>query len=287
MSSEGLISDISVCTWNILAPCYKRLSSEYDRESAYESQWRSRHLSIIRLLQSLQLHIICLQEFWLDDPLFVQLYESHLSSIYSSYYVRRTHGLGDGLAIFIDRKHFQLIDKVDLLLHDIGNRVGLLLHLQFHGKCLLLVNIHLTFPHNAYDRRLRLTQMKQFLHLIEEYRKKKNLYNQCSIILCGDFNEASDNDPVYQFMTQQSFQSSYFVVHGIEPKVTHLTHRNDQLGVDFIFYRSNVLRPVSSDLIPHGCDQNKWEDSSGWNLSDHRAILTTFQFNDPTENSDL
>lgn len=281
-----MINDVSVCTLNVLAPCYKRLSSEYDRESAYESLWRSRHLSIIHLLQSLQLDFICLQEFWLDNPSFVQLYESHLSSKYSPYYVRRTHGLDDGLAIFVDRTHFQVIDQVDLLLHDIGNRVGLLLHLQFNGQDLLLVNIHLTFPHNAYDRRLRLTQMKQFLHLIEEYQTKKNLLKQCSIILCGDFNEASDNDPVYQYMLQQSFQSSYLIVHGTEPKVTHLTHRNEQLGVDFIFYQSNVLRPVSSDLIPHGCDQHKWADSSGWNLSDHRAVLTTFQYNDRPENSD-
>ena len=284
---EKMVNNVSVCTFNVLAPCYKRLSSEFDRESAHESLWRSRHLSIINLLQSLQIHFICLQEFWLDNPTFVHLYESHLSSKYSSYYVRRTGGLDDGLAIFIDRTHFEVIDKIDLLLHDIGNRVGLLLHLQFNGQCLLLVNIHLTFPHNVYDRRLRLTQMKQFLHLIEEYQIKKNLLNQCSIIFCGDFNEASDDDPVYQLILQKSFRSSYSIVHGKEPKVTHLTHRDEQLGVDFIFYQSNILRPISSDLIPRGCDQYKWQDSSNWNLSDHRAILTTFQYSDQHEKTDL
>lgn len=287
MALKKTINDVSICTFNVLAPCYKRLSSEYDRESANESLWRSRHLSIINLLQSLQIHLICLQEFWLNNPTFVHLYESHLSSKYSSYYVRRTHGLDDGLAIFVDRTHFQVIDKVDLLLHDIGNRVGLLLHLQFNDQYLLLVNIHLTFPHNVYDRRLRLTQMKQFLHLIEEYQIKKNLLNRCSVILCGDFNEAFDNDPVYQLMIQKSFQSSFFIVHGKEPKVTHLTHRNEQLGVDFIFYQSNILQPISSDLIPHGCDQHKWQDSSGWNLSDHRAILTTFQQRDQQDRTDF
>ncbi len=155
-----MMNNFSICTFNILVPYYKRLSSEYDRENDYESTWKSRHLSIINLLQSLQIHLICLQEFWLNDRSFVDLYESHLSSRYSVHYVQRTHDLDDGLAIFVDRNYFEVVDKVDLLLYDIGNRVGLLLNLEYNnGKCLLLVNIHLTFPHNAFDRRLRLTQM--------------------------------------------------------------------------------------------------------------------------------
>ena len=68
-----------MCTFNVLAPCYKRLSSENDRESSYESLWKQRHLSIINLLKSLEINLICLQEFWLDEQSFIDLYESHLS----------------------------------------------------------------------------------------------------------------------------------------------------------------------------------------------------------------
>lgn len=100
--------------------------------------------------------------------------------------------------------------KVDLLLYDIKNRVGLLLHLQLNGQNLLLVNIHLTFPHNAYDRRSRLTQMKQFLHLIEAYQTKKNLLKQWSVIICEDVNGASDNDPVYQLLDTKIFSIILF-----------------------------------------------------------------------------
>jgi mRNA deadenylase 3'-5' endonuclease subunit Ccr4 len=284
--SPTATTNLSVCTFNVLAPCYKRLSSENDRESAYESIWRSRHLSIINLLQSLQIHLICLQEFWLDERSFIDLYESQLSSKYSFHYVRRTHNLDDGLAILVDRNHLKVIDQYDLLLHDIGNRVGLLLNLEYNGQCLLLINIHLTFPHNSFDRQLRLTQIKRFLQLINEYQIKKNLLNKCSIILCGDFNSSSDNDTVYQLLEKQ-FQSSYLVINGKEPKVTHLTHRNDQLGVDFIFYQSNILQPISSELIPRGCDQRKWNDNSEWNLSDHRAVLTTFEYKDNQQKIDL
>lgn len=282
MSSISTTNILSICTFNILAPCYKRLSSEYDRESADKSVWQSRHLSIIRLLESLQINLICLQEFWLNEPSFTQLYESHLASRYSFHYVQRTNDLDDGLAILVDRNFFKVIDKYDLLLNDIGNRVGLLLNLEYNGKCLLLINIHLTFPHNAFDRRLRLTQIKKFVEMINEYQTKNDLLNKCSIILCGDFNAACEDDPVYQFLGKQ-FQSSYFIVHRREPKVTHLTHRNEQLGVDFIFYQSNVLRPISSELIPHGCNEQMWNDTSGWTLSDHRGVLSKFQIKDNQE----
>lgn len=268
---------LSICTFNILAPCYKRLSSEYDRESSYKSLWQSRHLSIINLLQSLEIHLICLQEFWLNEPAFSQLYETHLSSKYSFHYVQRTNDLDDGLAILVDKNYLKVIDQYDLLLYDIGNRVGLLLNLEYNGKCLLLVNIHLTFPHNSFDRRLRLTQIKQFLELIHEYQEKHNLLNKCSIILCGDFNSPYENDSVYQFIEKQ-YQSSYRFIHEKEPKVTHLTHRNEQLGVDFIFYKSNILQPITSELIPRGCDEQRWNDNSEWMLSDHRAVLSVFQY---------
>ena len=63
MSIEEKRNEFTLCTFNILAPCYKRLSNESDRESFYETQWKDRHLSIIKLLQSLEIDVICLQEF--------------------------------------------------------------------------------------------------------------------------------------------------------------------------------------------------------------------------------
>jgi len=275
MSSNTL----SVCTFNVLSPCYKRLSSEYDRESAYESLWQTRHLSIINLLQSLEINLICLQEYWFKNPLFTQLYQSYLSSKYSFYTLQRTGLLDDGLAILVDSKYLKVIDKCEFKLNDIGHRVGLLLHIEFNQKSLLIINIHLTFPHYRFERRVRLKQIKKFLDLIYEYQLSKNLLNKCSIILCGDFNSSYHNDPVYQLIEKQ-FQSSYKFIHGYEPHVTHLTHRNEQLGVDFIFYKSNLFQPISSELIPRGCNHLIWNDKSQWKLSDHRPLLTTFKYNE-------
>jgi mRNA deadenylase 3'-5' endonuclease subunit Ccr4 len=271
-----LSNTLSVCTFNILSPCYKRLSSEYDRESAHESLWQTRHLSIIKLLQSLEINLICLQEFWFKNPLFAQLYQSNLSSKYSFYTLRRTGFLDDGLAILVDSKNVQFVNKCEFKLNDIGHRIGLLLHLEFDGKPLLLFNVHLTFPHYRFERHVRLKQIKKFLDLIHDYQLSKNLVNKCSIILCGDFNSSYHNDPVYHII-EKHYQSSYKLIHGYEPYVTHLTHRNEQLGVDFIFYKSKNLQPISSELIPKGCNHLIWNDESNWELSDHRAVLTTFK----------
>ncbi|CAF1104548.1 unnamed protein product [Adineta steineri] len=270
----------SVCTFNILAPCYKRLSSETDRESAYDNLWQTRHSSIIELLQSLESNIICLQEFWLKSSVFTQLYKSNLSSKYNFYTLQRTGSLDDGLAILVDSNHIKVIDKCELILNDIGNRVGLLLHMEFNGNNLLLLNVHLTFPHHRFELGVRLKQIEKFLELIYDYQKSKNLLNQCSIIICGDFNSSHYNDPVYQLIEKSQFLSSYRFIHGNEPYVTHLTHRKEQLGVDFIFYKSNIFQPISSELIPRGCNHLIWHDDSQWKLSDHRAILTTFQSKD-------
>ena len=197
---------------------------------------------------------------------------------HSFYYVQRTCDLDDGLGIFLRKKStLKFINQKNLYLNDIGNRVALLLHLKYENNPLLIINIHLTFPHHSSDRQLRIVQMNRFLHLIDEYRQSANLLDkQCSIILCGDLNSPDDNDPVYHQLIQ-TFQSSYRIIHGKEPQVTHLTHRNEEVSTDFIFYSSNCFIPIESQLIPKGSNQFLWNDSTNWTLSDHRAILTKFQ----------
>ena len=76
-----------------------------------------------------------------------------LQTKYSFYYTQRTNDFDDGLAIHSDRNHLKVIDKYDLVLNDIGNRVGLLLNIKYNEKCFLLSNIYLIFSYNSYDYR--------------------------------------------------------------------------------------------------------------------------------------
>lgn len=279
MSNDEKRKTFSLCTFNILAPCYKRLSNEYDRESSYENKWKSRHLSIIKLLQTLEIDLICFQEFWLDENDFRLFYESHFNETHSFYYVQRTHELNDGLAIFLNKTSpLKYHRQKNLYLNDVGNRVGLLLHLKYEKQSILIVNVHLTFPHHDFDRRLRIEQMNRFIQLIDEYRRTEHLdETNSSTIICGDLNSPDENDPVYHQLIR-TYKSSYKQIHGKEPRVTHLTHRNDQVCTDFIFYFSKIFLPIQTDLIPKGSNESIWNDATQWSLSDHRAILTRFQF---------
>lgn len=52
---------ISVTTFNILAPIYKRVSGDGERESADEARWKKRNQEIVELLLTKRSSIICLQ----------------------------------------------------------------------------------------------------------------------------------------------------------------------------------------------------------------------------------
>lgn len=59
--SEAGADFITVTTFNILAPIYKRVSVEGDRESADEARWKKRNEDIVKLLLAKGSSIICLQ----------------------------------------------------------------------------------------------------------------------------------------------------------------------------------------------------------------------------------
>lgn len=56
------------------------------------------------------------------------------------------------------------------------------------------------------------------------------------LFLAGDFN-GSPTGPIYKFFIENGFQSSYPMVHGREPLITHLDHNCSPLAVDYVFYR--------------------------------------------------
>jgi len=178
-SYRVVMNNLSVFTFNILELCYIHLLWEYNWKGSYESIWQSYHLSIMNLLQFLEIYLICLEEFLLIDHSFVDLYKSYLPS---KYFFIMFNELMISMIIFnilIDKNHWKVFDRYNLLLDDIENHIGLLLNLQFNEKCLLLINIHLTFPHNSFNDRWRLMQIKKFLF----FNLWISIKNKCLIII--------------------------------------------------------------------------------------------------------
>ncbi|EFA81747.1 hypothetical protein PPL_05741 [Heterostelium album PN500] len=226
---------LSITTFNILAPCYEKST-----EHSY-----SRQEDIIKTLLSLNSDIINLQEFYFNEE-FESLYTTRLAAKYNSIALKRTNQKKDGLAIFIKRS-YQIITKKPLRFNDQGDRVALFLHIKSDiGAEFIIVNTHLTFPHNQFDEEvLRLSQIQSVQASIDSYVRQLNVGYELPVLICGDFNSPNgliDKCVVYQFLKTNQYLSTFNILHP-ETKhfVSHKNHLQQEVGVDFIYLRDHQL----------------------------------------------
>ncbi|KAH1061587.1 hypothetical protein AAZX31_02G208100 [Glycine max] len=216
---------ITCTTFNILAPIYKRLNHEDQscRESDYKACWLTRNQRILDWLLYERSSIICLQEFWIGNDEFVNLYDKRLGDAgYINLKLGRTNNRGDGLLIAVQKEYFTVVNHKELHFNDCGDRVAQLLHLELafpFSQCqnsdvrheILIVNTHLLFPHDSSLCLVRLHQVYKILQYVESYQKEYQL-KPLPIMLCGDWN-GSKRGHVYQFLRSQGFVSSYDAAH--------------------------------------------------------------------------
>lgn len=246
---------ITCTTFNILAPIYKRLNVNNDknqdsRESDYRAYWLVRNQKILDSLLRERSSIICLQEFWVGNEELVNMYEKRLGDAgYLNFKLARTNNRGDGLLIAVRKEHFRVISHRELLFNDCGDRVAQLLHVELAAPYspsrnndtrqeILIVNTHLLFPHDSSLSLVRLNQVYKILQYVESYQKENKL-SPTPIMLCGDWN-GSKRGHVYKFLRSLGFVSSYDNAHQYTDAdahkwVSHLNHRGNICGVDFIW----------------------------------------------------
>ncbi|KDP28387.1 hypothetical protein JCGZ_14158 [Jatropha curcas] len=250
---------ISCTTFNILAPCYKRLDNkdQNKRESDSRAFWFARNQSILDWLLFERSSIICLQEFWIDNKELVHLYQERLRDAgYITFQLARTNKREDGLLTAVHKDYFSVLNYHELLFNDFGDRVAQLLHVQSavpltqnrKGNApqeFLIVNTHLLFPHDSSLSIVRLHQVYKILQSVETYQRE-NKKSHMPIILCGDWN-GSKRGHVYKFLRSQGFVSSYDIAHQYTDSdadahkwVSHRNHRGNICGVDFIWLRNPI-----------------------------------------------
>ncbi|XP_022735139.1 uncharacterized calcium-binding protein At1g02270-like isoform X2 [Durio zibethinus] len=248
---------VSCTTFNILAPIYKRLDQQNQsvRESDFRAFWLARNERIVDWLLYERSSIICLQEFWVGNEELVHMYEERLGAAgYDTFKLARTNNRGDGLLTAIHKEYFRVLNHRELLFNDFGDRVAQLLHVQavvplsqnrndIVEQEILIVNTHLLFPHDSSLSIVRLHQVYKILQYLETYQRENKL-NQMPVILCGDWN-GSKRGHVYKFLRSQGFVSSYDIAHqytdgdaDAHKWVSHLNHRGNICGVDFIWLRN-------------------------------------------------
>ncbi|OWZ23572.1 hypothetical protein PHMEG_0001516 [Phytophthora megakarya] len=230
---------LSLMTFNLLAPCYFRHGGRV--ESDDPTAFLSRAQAAIHAIKREQCDVVCLQEFWFQRE-YQRAFRSAFRPTHYLHTAKRPGDKEDGLAVFVDKRKLELhyVESVDLV-EEAGDRVALLLHVatkwnrdeaSLPQRSFIVVNSHLTFPHNQMYASLRLNQIDQVLTAVRKYVARQELYD-VPVLLCGDFNDY--NDPVYRLVTKHGFASMFAHLHGREARITHCNHNNREVGVDFIF----------------------------------------------------
>jgi exonuclease III len=214
--------DIKIVSLNVLAPCYNnvKIDGVLICESEREDLYLSRHENICKHLQQTQADVICIQEFWLSSEKIKKLYIHMLCETYGyiKKSLRRTshwRTRDDGLAVFVKNDTIEIQDCQNILFHDCGDRVAMLLLLAIRPSSILhhhvlshstnieplkpqqfiVINTHLLFPHNTYSTNIRLREATKILGFAELYRQRELCTTICNradirlpVIVTGDFN---------------------------------------------------------------------------------------------------
>ncbi|CAI5467515.1 unnamed protein product [Closterium sp. Yama58-4] len=239
--------ELSISTFNILAPIYKRLAGEAVRESAFPEEWMARNERILAALRATDSTVVCLQEFWFNADLERMYHHALEAHGYQLYKLPRTNARGDGLLTAVrGGQGVSVADYEPILFNDCGDRVAQLLRLRVHGGGeMLLVNTHLLFPHNANSSLIRLREVYKVLEYLEQYRQRHHL-PALPIVLCGDLN-GTKAGRVYRFLRSQGFVSCYDTAmqHPDHDTcwVSHRNHHGALVGVDYIW----LLNPTAQD----------------------------------------
>jgi mRNA deadenylase 3'-5' endonuclease subunit Ccr4 len=124
------LNDLSVMSFNLLAPCYFRHGG---RLEAGDPQLYMRRLqALVAPLKAEKSHVMCLQEFWFDEE-YMRTFQSHFPH-FSCYASKRPGMKEDGLAIFIDNNMLAIHNFNQLDFDKSGERVAMLMHLSIHPK---------------------------------------------------------------------------------------------------------------------------------------------------------
>lgn len=138
-SSASVPTRLSVLTFNLLCPAYKRCHSTADgryRESDRPDEWQARFHQILVGLQQADADVVCIQEYWTASADWCQRFTSAMAS-YTAHVTPRTGEKDDGVAVFLratPSAHAAhggyvctALRKHDFRLQGFGNRMGLLL----------------------------------------------------------------------------------------------------------------------------------------------------------------
>lgn len=272
-ATESLGRRLTLLSWNLLAPPFKRLGGGKARESD-TAGWLLRAQEQVRRVHEADADVIGLQEFWCANPTFVALWKDWASENgYTMFVSPRTGGKEDGLCMLVRgiapaaesaAPHEPSGTTFDTWSYnDWGDRVVQSVALPVAGERLTLLQTHLTFPHpSAHDGPMRRAQAQK---LAEHVRALRSPATVCF----GDLNGGSD-DPAVSLLRRRGGLRD-LPARGEGGWVSHKAHNGAAMACDFV-------------LTAGRCRVDEWSLSdtvegllSDALLSDHRALRATLE----------
>jgi endonuclease/exonuclease/phosphatase family metal-dependent hydrolase len=256
--SSCRVHALHLVSFNILAPCYKvlRCAGRREHEQQYPAEWIPRIEGALEFLHSSVFHeadIVALQEYWFDDR-FRAMLSKAVGDAFEIVTLRRTGFKYDGVAFLVRRSRFQVCAYKRLYLCDVGNRVGLALHLFDNElrRQLLVANTHLSFPHANFDQENQRKQVRALASGIDGFAAERGLAYGTPRLILGDFNAELD-DPVCHYLKELGYFDCFHVIHASAHGrfVSHKNHRQEAVGVDHVFVHTpnlELLQAASAGL---------------------------------------
>lgn len=265
-------------TFNLLAPCYSRLTLEeagvvdakpgyetigsllgvgheepdFVLESQLQDKYEPRNKQIIEKLKESDADVIFLQEFWLANERMKELYREELGDEYEFCDLLRRSSpesireREDGLACLVRKRNIIIQDQDDILFNDVGDRVAKMLLLAIRSDVpgqpsqqVLLVNTHLTFPHNEYFRRIRKREITKILGIVDEYQKRRFGDARVPVVVAGDMN-GPQHGAVHETMINRGYVNAFAEYTGEDRGwKSHISHLREVVAADHVM----VLNP--------------------------------------------
>lgn len=266
---------LTLLSWNLLAPPYKRFDGKRAHES--EQAWTARAAEQVETVRRADADVVGLQEFWCGNPQFVSLWRDFAEEAgYAMHVVPRVNGKEDGCCMLVRGAASSSFSAYEF--DDWGSRIVQVAELAYDGgRPLRLVHTHLTFPHaSAHDPPMRRAQARKLSELV------RALPGDVPACVFGDINGDVD-DPAVTVLTSlgglRAMPSGACAER--EPRVSHIAHTGAEMACDLALCRG----PCHVDEWSLGgtCEELR----AGALPSDHRALRVRLVLgDDPCDDAD-
>jgi len=281
--TKGDEKSFSVMQWNILAQTLAQ-NGMFQFATKEVLDWQHRKELIVKEILKHNPDIGCFEEV----DCFHLLKEDFHSNGYQGFFVPKPkspclnfeENIGPDGTLLISKEYFpssaNAYHKV-LCLEDgtETNSTVLIYEKRLSDHVIFILTTHLKAK--SQNEEIRRQQAEHLIKIIDQI---KSCSSNCSVILLGDFN-AEPSEPAIQRLMKYGLKSAYKDVLGNEADITTYKIRTNvglaSRCIDYIFYHSACLTPVSVLSIPKQQDFGEEGLPNAHFPSDHIPLLVNFK----------